>query len=150
MEQAFDYLDAPVERVCGLDVPIPCAPEAIKVYPNADDVAAAVERTLGTRHERAPAPAPLDLHGGGRVTRWLVEDGTEVAPAGRRTVETDKAEAEIEATRPARSPVVARGGRGRAGRGVIAQIGGDGSRRRRPPTRSRATALDEHHRSPWR
>jgi acetoin:2,6-dichlorophenolindophenol oxidoreductase subunit beta len=49
MEQAFDYLDAPVERVCGLDVPIPCAPEAIKaVYPNADDVAAAVERTLGS------------------------------------------------------------------------------------------------------
>src|SRR5580765_4592162 len=44
MEQAFDYLDAPVERVCGLDVPIPCAPEAIKaVYPSADDVAAAVE-----------------------------------------------------------------------------------------------------------
>jgi pyruvate dehydrogenase E1 component beta subunit len=48
MEQAFDYLDAPVERVCGLDVPIPCAPEAIKaVYPSADDVVAAVERTLG-------------------------------------------------------------------------------------------------------
>jgi acetoin:2,6-dichlorophenolindophenol oxidoreductase subunit beta len=48
MEQAFDYLDAPVERACGLDVPIPCAPDAIKaVYPNADDVAAAVERTLG-------------------------------------------------------------------------------------------------------
>jgi pyruvate/2-oxoglutarate/acetoin dehydrogenase E1 component len=48
MEQAFDYLDAPVERVCGLDVPIPCAPEAIKaVYPNAEDIAAAVERSLG-------------------------------------------------------------------------------------------------------
>ncbi len=48
MEQAFDHLDAPVERVCGLDVPIPCAPEAIKaVYPSADDVVAAVERTLG-------------------------------------------------------------------------------------------------------
>jgi acetoin:2,6-dichlorophenolindophenol oxidoreductase subunit beta len=48
MEQAFDYLDAPVERVCGLDVPIPCAPEAIKaVYPSAEDIAAAVERSLG-------------------------------------------------------------------------------------------------------
>jgi acetoin:2,6-dichlorophenolindophenol oxidoreductase subunit beta len=48
MEQAFDYLDAPVERVCGLDVPIPCAPEAIKaVYPGADDIVAAVERSLG-------------------------------------------------------------------------------------------------------
>jgi pyruvate/2-oxoglutarate/acetoin dehydrogenase E1 component len=48
MERAFDYLDAPVERVCGLDVPIPCAPEAIKaVYPNAEGIAAAVERSLG-------------------------------------------------------------------------------------------------------
>lgn len=48
MEQGFDYLDAPVERVCGLDVPIPCAPEAINaVYPSADDIVAAVERTLG-------------------------------------------------------------------------------------------------------
>jgi pyruvate dehydrogenase E1 component beta subunit len=48
MEQAFDYLDAPVERVGGLDAPIPCAPEAIKaVYPSADDIVAAVERTLG-------------------------------------------------------------------------------------------------------
>jgi pyruvate/2-oxoglutarate/acetoin dehydrogenase E1 component len=48
MEQAFDSLDAPVERVCGLDVPIPCAPEAISaVYPGADDVVAAVERALG-------------------------------------------------------------------------------------------------------
>ena len=48
MEQAFDHLDAPVERVCGLDVPIPCAPAAIEaVYPSADDVVAAVERTLG-------------------------------------------------------------------------------------------------------
>jgi acetoin:2,6-dichlorophenolindophenol oxidoreductase subunit beta len=48
MEQAFDHLDAPVERVCGLDVPIPCAPAAIEaVYPSAEDVAAAVERSLG-------------------------------------------------------------------------------------------------------
>ena len=27
MEEAFDYLDAPVERVAALDVPIPCTPE---------------------------------------------------------------------------------------------------------------------------
>jgi pyruvate dehydrogenase E1 component beta subunit len=47
MEEAFDYLDAPVERVAGLDVPIPCTPSGIaEVYPSADDVVAAVERLL--------------------------------------------------------------------------------------------------------
>jgi pyruvate dehydrogenase E1 component beta subunit len=47
MEQAFDYLDAPVERVAGLDVPIPCGRELADVYPGADDVVAAVERLVG-------------------------------------------------------------------------------------------------------
>jgi pyruvate dehydrogenase E1 component beta subunit len=47
-EEVFDHLDAPIERVCGLDVPIPCAPNAIAaVYPNADQVIAAAKRTLG-------------------------------------------------------------------------------------------------------
>ena len=47
MEEAFDYLDAPVERVAALDVPIPCTPGGIaEVYPSADDVAAAVERLV--------------------------------------------------------------------------------------------------------
>jgi pyruvate dehydrogenase E1 component beta subunit len=47
MEEAFDYLDAPVERVAALDVPIPCTPGGIaEVYPSADDVVAAVERLV--------------------------------------------------------------------------------------------------------
>jgi pyruvate/2-oxoglutarate/acetoin dehydrogenase E1 component len=47
MEEAFDYLDAPVERVAALDVPIPCTPGGIaEVYPSADDVVTAVERLL--------------------------------------------------------------------------------------------------------
>jgi pyruvate dehydrogenase E1 component beta subunit len=47
MEEAFDYLDAPVERVAALDVPIPCTPGGIAaVYPSADDVVAAVDRLL--------------------------------------------------------------------------------------------------------
>jgi pyruvate/2-oxoglutarate/acetoin dehydrogenase E1 component len=47
MEEAFDSLDAPVERVASLDVPIPCTPGGIaEVYPSADDVVAAVERLL--------------------------------------------------------------------------------------------------------
>jgi pyruvate dehydrogenase E1 component beta subunit len=45
MEEAFDYLDAPVQRVACKDVPIPCTPSGIEaVYPSADDVVAAVER----------------------------------------------------------------------------------------------------------
>jgi acetoin:2,6-dichlorophenolindophenol oxidoreductase subunit beta len=48
MEEAFDYLDAPVERIAALDVPIPCAPNAIKaVYPDADSVVVSVERLVG-------------------------------------------------------------------------------------------------------
>jgi pyruvate dehydrogenase E1 component beta subunit len=47
MEQGFDYLDAPVERVAALDVPIPCTPSGIQaVYPNADSVVAACERLV--------------------------------------------------------------------------------------------------------
>ena len=47
MEEAFDYLDAPVERVAALDLPIPCTPSGIEaVYPGVDDVVAAVERLV--------------------------------------------------------------------------------------------------------
>jgi pyruvate/2-oxoglutarate/acetoin dehydrogenase E1 component len=47
MEEAFDSLDAPVERVASLDVPIPCTPDGIAaVYPSAEDVVAAVERLI--------------------------------------------------------------------------------------------------------
>jgi acetoin:2,6-dichlorophenolindophenol oxidoreductase subunit beta len=44
MEEAFDYLDAPVERVAGLDVPIPCGRELEHVYPTAASVVDAVDR----------------------------------------------------------------------------------------------------------
>lgn len=47
MEEGFDYLDAPVARVCGLDVPVPCAPDAIAaVYPSAERIAEAARKTL--------------------------------------------------------------------------------------------------------
>jgi pyruvate dehydrogenase E1 component beta subunit len=47
VEHAFDYLDAPVERVAALDLPIPCGPGLEEVYPSADKVAAAVRRLVG-------------------------------------------------------------------------------------------------------
>ncbi|MBC8159362.1 MAG: pyruvate dehydrogenase complex E1 component subunit beta [Alphaproteobacteria bacterium] len=44
MENAFDYLDAPVSRVCGIDVPMPYALNLEKLaLPKADDVAAAAK-----------------------------------------------------------------------------------------------------------
>ena len=43
---AFNYLDAPMERVCGADVPMPYATELeIASLPQVDDVIAAIERT---------------------------------------------------------------------------------------------------------
>ena len=42
MEQAFDYLDAPVARVAGVDVPMPYAANLEKLaLPRADAIAAA-------------------------------------------------------------------------------------------------------------
>jgi pyruvate/2-oxoglutarate/acetoin dehydrogenase E1 component len=48
MELAFDDLDAPIQRVCGANCPVPMSPvledEAI---PRADKIVAAAKRTLG-------------------------------------------------------------------------------------------------------
>jgi pyruvate dehydrogenase E1 component beta subunit len=45
MEQAFDYLDAPVVRVCGADVPLPYAANLEKLaLPQADKVVAAAKQ----------------------------------------------------------------------------------------------------------
>lgn len=46
MEEAFDFLDAPVARVCGLDVPVPSGPLLTEVYPTPAGIVAAVERSL--------------------------------------------------------------------------------------------------------
>jgi acetoin:2,6-dichlorophenolindophenol oxidoreductase subunit beta len=47
MERGFEHLDAPVERVAALDVPIPCGPEWSAVYPDADSIVHAVRRLCG-------------------------------------------------------------------------------------------------------
>jgi pyruvate dehydrogenase E1 component beta subunit len=42
----FNYLDAPMERVCGADVPMPYAVDLEKAaLPQLNDVVAAIERT---------------------------------------------------------------------------------------------------------
>lgn len=46
--EAFDYLDAPVERITGADVPMPYALPLEKLaVPQLDDISTAVKRTLG-------------------------------------------------------------------------------------------------------
>jgi pyruvate dehydrogenase E1 component beta subunit len=50
MEQAFDYLDAPVVRVCGKDVPMPYAANLEKAtLPTAADVKEAVKKVLNLK-----------------------------------------------------------------------------------------------------
>ena len=47
MEDAFDYLDAPVVRICGKDVPMPYAANLEKLaLPNAEEVVAAAKAVL--------------------------------------------------------------------------------------------------------
>ncbi len=47
MEEAFDYLDAPVERVCGVDVPLPYAANLEKLaLPQIADIIKATKKTL--------------------------------------------------------------------------------------------------------
>jgi pyruvate/2-oxoglutarate/acetoin dehydrogenase E1 component len=46
MECAFDYLDAPISRVTGLDVPVPSGPSHLSVVPDRGKIAAAVRALL--------------------------------------------------------------------------------------------------------
>jgi pyruvate dehydrogenase E1 component beta subunit len=51
-EKAFDYLDAPVERVGAKFSPLPFAPVMEEfVIPHAKDVLAAIKRTVGKADE---------------------------------------------------------------------------------------------------
>lgn len=48
--EAFDYLDAPVERITGADVPMPYTIPLEKLaLPQADDIAAAVRRAMSRK-----------------------------------------------------------------------------------------------------
>jgi len=50
--EAFNYLDAPMERVCGADIPMPYATELEnKALPQFEDVVAAIERTTHRSHQ---------------------------------------------------------------------------------------------------
>ena len=129
MEEAFDYLDAPVERVACTDVPIPCTPSGIEaVYP--------VRRR---RRRRRPAPHRMTAllvpqlsisMEEAKVSRWLVDDGDPVS-AGQIVVEveTDKATVEIEAPEAGLLRIVAEEGAIVAVDGVLAEVEAAGRNR---------------------
>ena len=48
--EAFDYLDAPLERITGADVPMPYSISLEKsALPSTDDIATAIKRTLNKK-----------------------------------------------------------------------------------------------------
>ncbi|MDL1892943.1 hypothetical protein FBQ87_08635 [Sphingobacteriales bacterium CHB3] len=48
-EQAFEWLDAPVQRIGGLDVPVPFSPPLEDYYiPNVDKIVAAVKTAVSS------------------------------------------------------------------------------------------------------
>ncbi len=47
MEEAFDYLDAPIKRLTGPDVPIPCSGPLEEMFaPSSADIVSAVKELL--------------------------------------------------------------------------------------------------------
>ncbi len=76
-EQAFDHLDAPVQRVTGADVPMPYSkPLEDIAYPHEPQVVAAVLATIG-RFDGVPVltdivmPRLSDTMEEGTILRWL-------------------------------------------------------------------------------
>jgi pyruvate dehydrogenase E1 component beta subunit len=52
-EFGFDYLDAPIRRVSGADIPMPYSkPLEAAAIPTADDIVAAVRKTMGAEAEK--------------------------------------------------------------------------------------------------
>jgi pyruvate/2-oxoglutarate/acetoin dehydrogenase E1 component len=50
MEEAFDYLNAPITRVAGLDVPVPSGNAPSAFVPQAEQLAQAVLKVMGKAH----------------------------------------------------------------------------------------------------
>jgi pyruvate dehydrogenase E1 component beta subunit len=46
MEECFDYLNAPITRVAGLDVPVPSGPLHMSVVPNRERLVAAIRHLM--------------------------------------------------------------------------------------------------------
>ena len=105
MQEAFDYLDAPVINCTGKDVPMPYAANLEKLaLVTTDEVVAAVQashlslrrRNDGRSNILMPALSPTMEEG--TLAKWLVKEGDTVkSGAVLAEIETDKATMEFEA-----------------------------------------------------
>ena len=109
MEQAFDWLDAPVARVAGVDVPMPYAANLERLaLPQADRHRRRGQGRLlpltpdagggGTMPIKILMPALSPTMTEGNLAKWHVKEGDEVASGDViAEIETDKATMEVEA-----------------------------------------------------
>ena len=104
MEQAFDWLDAPIARVTGKDVPMPYAANLEKLaLPQIDDIVATALATCDQFGERKMAveikmPALSPTMETGTLATWNVSVGDNVRSGDViAEIETDKATMEVEA-----------------------------------------------------
>ena len=153
--QAFDYLDAPVERVTGADVHMPYSKRMEQAaIPHAENVVSAALQTLeGSRLAEIVMPRLSDSMEEGTVLRWLKGVGDEVAVGDELVeIETDKANMVYESdlagtvveivaqegdTLPVEDPIARVGDAGGVvsgnGGGAGAAVPSGQGRRRKPP-----------------
>ena len=131
--QAFDWLDAPIERVGSKFTPLPFAPVMENfVVPHAADVLEAIRRTVRRVASEVTLPRLGQGMESGTIVRWLKSEGDQVEKGEPLyELDTDKVTQEVEAEasrRPAEDPRA--GGRG-AGRdaGRVRRRGGGGRSR---------------------
>ena len=97
MEQGFDLLDWPVQRVCSAEVPMPYAKHLEEAaLPRAETIVAAVRGDARLMWEFTMPILGADMSSG-TLTRWLKKPGDEVRRGDIiAVVETDKADVEVE------------------------------------------------------
>ena len=101
MEHAFDWLDAPVVRVTGKDVPLPYAANLERLaLPQSDDIAAAAKAVATARRRAMPIevlmPALSPTMTEGNLAKWHKKEGDTVKAGDvLAEIETDKATMEI-------------------------------------------------------
>ena len=97
--QAFDWLDAPIERVGAKFTPIPFAPVMEQfVVPHAEDVFAAIKRTVQRVATEVKLPRLGQGMESGTVVRWLKQEGDRVEKGEPLyELDTEKVTQEVEA-----------------------------------------------------
>ena len=153
-EQAFDHLDAPIQRVTGADVPMPYAKRLEQAaIPHPEHVVSAALATLegaGVVATDIVMPRLSDSMEEGTILRWLKAPGDEVALGEELVeIETDKANMVYEA--PAAGTlieIVAQEGDTLPIGEVIARVGEAGEKPSQPAAVPAADGAERRTRSP--